>query len=189
VDWIVTLVCGASGVGKSSVARPLAGRWAVPLAEADDVVTALSALTTPRTHPLLHHWSTTGRDRQWTPEELAAHTLAVAESLAPGFRAVIADHVECGAPVVIEGDYLLPDLVSGFEAAARAVVVAEPDEDALVANFAAREPDAGDQRFRARVSVAYGAALVARARAVSAAVVPPRPYADVVDRAERALRG
>jgi len=39
----VTLVCGASGTGKSCLARPLAERYGVPLAEADDIVTALQA--------------------------------------------------------------------------------------------------------------------------------------------------
>ena len=41
--WIVTLVCGASGTGKSCLARPLAERYGAPLAEADDIVTALQA--------------------------------------------------------------------------------------------------------------------------------------------------
>jgi len=35
-EWIVTVVCGASGVGKSSVAIPLAARYGVPLGETDD---------------------------------------------------------------------------------------------------------------------------------------------------------
>src|SRR5918999_1581663 len=56
--WIVTLVCGASGVGKSSVAVSLARRYGVPLAEADEIVTAVKALTTPEQAPMLHLWDT-----------------------------------------------------------------------------------------------------------------------------------
>jgi len=40
-SWTVTLVCGASGVGKSSVAIPLARQYGTPLAEVDDIVMAL----------------------------------------------------------------------------------------------------------------------------------------------------
>jgi 2-phosphoglycerate kinase len=36
----VTLLCGASGVGKSWVATRLAARDGVPLGEADDICTA-----------------------------------------------------------------------------------------------------------------------------------------------------
>src|SRR5580704_3116030 len=56
--WIVTLVCGASGTGKSCLARPLAERYGVPLAEADDIVTALQAITTREQQPVLHFWQT-----------------------------------------------------------------------------------------------------------------------------------
>jgi 2-phosphoglycerate kinase len=53
-SWIVTLICGASGVGKSCIAVQLASRYGVPRVEADDIVTALKALTTPDQIPILH---------------------------------------------------------------------------------------------------------------------------------------
>src|SRR5258707_8532988 len=90
--WTVTLVCGASGVGKSSLAVPLAARYGVPLAEADDVVTALKALTTAKQLPLLHYWDTHPEAGGWGPEKIAELHLAVADSLRPGLEAVIADH-------------------------------------------------------------------------------------------------
>jgi len=181
------VICGASGVGKSSVARALAVRHGVPLAEADDVVTALKALTTPATHPALHRWDSDPAARSWSPEQIVDHTLAVAAELAAGFRAVIADHIEYAAPVVLEGDYLTPDLVVGLRGA-RAVVLSEPDEDRLVANLLAREPHAGRQRPRARVSARYDASLVASASRAAVPVVQSWPFHDAVDRVESALR-
>jgi len=59
-DWTVTVVCGASGVGKSSVAIPLAARYGVPLGETDDIVTALKTITSPDDQPALHYWDTQG---------------------------------------------------------------------------------------------------------------------------------
>jgi 2-phosphoglycerate kinase len=186
-EWTVTVVCGASGVGKSSVARPLAARFGVPLIETDDIVTALTALTTPATHPVLHRWHSDDTARTWEPERIVEHALAVAAALAPGLRAVIADHVEFRAPAVIEGDHLTPDIVTGLHGA-RAVVVAEPDEDRIVENLLRREPDAGEQRIRARVSALHGDRLAEIAARAGVPVVPSRPFGDVLDRVERALR-
>jgi 2-phosphoglycerate kinase len=185
--WIVTLVCGASGVGKTSVAEPLARRYGVPLAEADDIVTALAAMTTPEQFPVLHYWDTHPEAASWAPGRIADLHLAVSETMRPGFEAVIADHVEFGAPVVLEGDYLLPDLAAGSGGRVRAVVLQE-DGEQIVANFLAREPESGPQTFRAEVSDALGRELTARASAAAVPVLPVRPWADVVDRVDSALR-
>jgi 2-phosphoglycerate kinase len=157
--WIVTLVCGASGVGKSRVARPLAERYGVPLAEADDIVTALQAITTPEQQPMLHFWETHPEFRSWTPERIAARHFDVASALRPAYAAVIADHVEFAAPAVFEGDYLLPELAA-----------------------------AGQQRDRARVSALVSAELARRARHCGVPVVPARPWGDGLDRVDKALR-
>jgi 2-phosphoglycerate kinase len=186
--WIVTLVCGASGAGKSSVAVPLARRYQVPLLEADDIVTAVQALTTPEQLPLVHLWEVDPAARTWTPARIAEHTIAVADALGPGFAAVIADHVAEATPVVITGDYLLPELAAGFGAAVRAVVIAEPDEDRIVANYRSRELEAGEQRVRAQVSVRVDAELSARAARAGVPVVAARPWSGSVDRVDAALR-
>ena len=190
---VVTLVCGASGAGKSRIAVRLAAAYGVPLAEADDVVTALKALTTPHQAPELHFWDTHPEAADWPPQRIARQHFEVADALRPGLLAVIADHIEFGAPVVIEGDYVTPDLAAGFGAAVRAVVIAEDDEHQILANFASREPDGGEQRHRARVSVLVGAELARRAdcadRVSTAVVVPARPWHDGWLRADRALRG
>jgi hypothetical protein len=90
--------------------------------------------------------------------------------------------------VVFEGDYLLPELVSGLGGDVRAVVLDETDEDAVVAAYLNREPDSGPQRIRAQVSVRLGQRLVERARRVGVPVIPARPWADAVDQADAALR-
>lgn len=186
-SWIVTLICGASGVGKSSIAVPLARRYGVPVAEADDIVTAVNALTTPDQTPILHLWDDQPDAHDWTPARLADHTIAVAEELRRGFEAVIADHVASATPVVMEGDYLLPDLGIGFGEAVRAVVVSEPDEDRIVINYRSREAGAGEQRLRARVSALIDAELSIRAARVDAPVVAAWPWTDSLDRVDAAL--
>ncbi|GAA2060981.1 hypothetical protein GCM10009801_02980 [Streptomyces albiaxialis] len=187
-SWTVTLVCGASGAGKSRVAVPLAARYGVPLAEADDIVTAVQALTTPRQAPLLHFWDTHPEAASWAPEKVAEQHFAVAAALRPAFEAVIADHLAFDAPVVLEGDYLVPESASGHGGRVRAVVVAEDDTARLTANFLEREPHAGDQRHRAEVSALVGARLAERAAEAGVPVVPARPWPDVRHRVHEALR-
>lgn len=186
--WIVTLVCGASGAGKSCMGRPLAARYGVPLAEADDIVTALQAITTPEQQPVLHFWETHPEFRSWAPEEIAARHFEVASALRPAYAAVIADHVEFAAPVVFEGDYLLPELAAEAGTAVRAVVLDEQDEDQIAANYLRREPGARQQRDRARVSALVSAELARRARRCGVPVLPARPWNDGLDRVDTALR-
>jgi hypothetical protein len=74
----------------------------------------LQAITTPEQQPLLHFWETHPEFRFWTPERIAARHFEVANALRPAYAAVIADHVEFAAPVVFEGDYLLPELAASW---------------------------------------------------------------------------
>jgi 2-phosphoglycerate kinase len=187
--WIVAVVCGASGAGKTWVAERLAARYDVPLSAGDDIVTALQAFTTPDQQPLLHYWDTHPEAFEWPPARIAEHHLSVVDSLQGAYRAVVADHVECQAPVVLEGDYLLPELANGFGGQVRAFLLAEPDEDQIVANYLAREPDEAAQRLRAQISVEVNERLTARAHAAGMPVVPARPWADSLDRVDAALRG
>jgi 2-phosphoglycerate kinase len=184
--WTVAIVCGASGVGKSSIARPLSVRHGVPLGDIDDIVTALKAITGPRDQPLLHYWDSHPAARSWSPEQMADLHLSVSDVLSPGFRAVIEDHLEFDAPVVLDGDYLVPELAAEFGDAVRAVVLDEPDTDRIAANLAVREPGQ-DHGFRAKVSATIGKRLATRARAVGTPVVQPWPWTDGLARVTAAL--
>ena len=184
--WTVTVVCGASGVGKSRVAIPLAARYGVPLGEVDDIVTAVRVLTSAEDQPELHFWETYPDFGSWSPERIADLHFSSSTVLLPALRAVIADHIEFDAPVVLEGDYLLPELAIGFGDAVRAVVLEETDVDRIAANLGAREPDA-DHGFRAAVSLEVGARLAARAHDIGVPVVSPWPWLDGLDRVDTAL--
>ncbi len=119
---------------------------------------------------------------------LVSGASGVGKSRLAAFAAVIADHVASGARVVMEGDYLTAELALAHPGAVRTVVLDEPDERQLVANYHAREPLDPGTPDRVRVSVLVGARLAERARAVRMPVLPARPWADQVDRVDRALR-
>jgi 2-phosphoglycerate kinase len=197
--WDVLLVGGPSGAGKSSVAYPLARRYGVPVLEIDDIVCALESMTTPEQQPELFYWQTHPEASHAPPEEILRQGLALTSALEPALAAVIGNHLETDMPVVIEGDFLRPSFTILDEYAnqpahapsgkrrVRALFVVEPDVDQIVANYASREPDAGDRRARANVSVAWSRWLVAEAERHNVSTVHARPWHDVIDRAEAAI--
>ena len=192
--WDVLLIGGPSGAGKSSVAYPLARRHGVPVLEIDDIVCALEAMTTPEQQPELFYWQTHPAARDAPPAEILRQGLALTAALEPAVAAVIGNHLETDMPVVIEGDFLRPSftLLDGYAGQratdrVRALFVVEPDVDQIVANYTSREPDAGDQRARAEVSVAWSRWLVAEAQRLDVPTIRARPWQDVVDRAEAAI--
>ncbi|MGA4837763.1 hypothetical protein [Streptomyces sp. G45] len=199
-DWRVLVVGGASGMGKTTVSRALALHYGVPVVEVDDIVEALLAVTRPEHLPEVHIWRTHPEAAYEAPDSVVRRQIAIARALAPAVEAVVANHVDTETPVIIEGDYVLPGLAlakgtegtggpEGTGGLVRAVVVHEDDEDQVAANYYAREPEAGPQDHRARVSVRYGRWLAAQARAAGVPVVAPRPWHDLPHRADRALTG
>ena len=57
-NWTVLLLGGASGIGKSTLAKTLGIRYGVPVTSGDDIVNGVMAMTSPSTHPVIHRWDT-----------------------------------------------------------------------------------------------------------------------------------
>lgn len=185
-DWRVLIVGGASGMGKTGVGRALARRYDVPIVEVDDIVEALFAVTLPEHLPEVHFWRTHPEAARQAPESVVERQIAIAEALAPAIEAVVANHVGTDTPVILEGDYVLPGPATP-EGPVRAVFLHEDDGAQVTANYLRREPEAGPQRHRARVSVLYGRWLAAQARAAGVPVVAPRPWEDLPSRVAEAV--
>ncbi|WP_409240302.1 hypothetical protein [Streptomyces sp. PA5.6] len=183
--WRVLVVGGASGMGKTGVGRALARRYDVPVVEVDDIVEALLAVTLPEHLPDVHFWRTHPEAAHQAPESVVERQIAIAEALEPAIEAVVANHVGTDTPVILEGDYILPRPATP-DGPVRAVFLHEDDEEQVTANYLRREPEAGPQRHRARVSVLYGRWLAAQARAAGVPVVGPRPWEDLADRVAKA---
>jgi 2-phosphoglycerate kinase len=187
--WKVLLIGGASGTGKTRLSYPLARRFGVPIVEVDDIVEALQAMTTPEQQPALHHWATHPEAAELPPEGILQIHLAVADSLEPALAAVVANHLETDTPVIIEGDYLLPDFAArgsfrGVPASGQvaSLFLHEPDEVQLIANYSGREPGEGQQDGRARVSALYSEWLAAEAARYGIPVIRPRPWSGLEHR-------
>jgi 2-phosphoglycerate kinase len=191
-SWEVLLIGGASGAGKTSVSYRLADHFKVGITEVDDFQVILEKMTTPDHQPELHWWRTHPDAINLPAEEIVEHTIAVCRVMATALEAVVANHLESQAPVVIEGDYVLPRLAAqtsfcGYpgDGRVRAIIIDEDDEDQLLQNFLARESKL--QPLRARVSWLYGRWLKQQAEASGAVVVPSRPRDTLFERVLQAI--
>lgn len=187
--WDVFLLGGASGAGKTSLSYRLARHFDVALTEVDDFQVVLECMTTPEQQPELHFWRTHPAPHTLRLEEIIAQTIAVGNVMLPALAAVVVNHHESQMPVVLEGDFIHPALVAHPAVAplfqtgeVRAVFVHETDEEQLLTNFLKREPAAGPQHLRAKVSWHYGQWLKQEAERHQTPVLSSRPWETAFDR-------
>ena len=182
-SWEVLLLGGPSGTGKTSVSYRLAQHFRIGITEVDDFQVILERMTTPAEQPVLHYWRTHPEARNMSPEEILKHAIAVGEVMTPALEAVITNHLDSHAPIVLEGDFILPAVVSLFsKSQVRAIFLYEESEEQLRQNFWQREPEYGLQEKRARVSWLYGQWLKQEAEQAGALALPVRPWDDVFER-------
>jgi 2-phosphoglycerate kinase len=193
-SWDVLLLGGASGVGKSTVGYRLAHQLGMGIAEVDDLHRAVRAMTTPEQQPILHYWHTRPDAMSMPAQQIVELHISVCRLLLPALRAVITQHVEDGRPIVLEGDYLVPEVLDPHEEWApghlervRAVFLDEPDTSQIVRNLYQREQDKGDQSGRARVTQMFAAWLRAECQHRSVPSLPVRPFDTAPDRVLEAL--
>jgi len=201
-DWRVLLIGGSSGVGKTLVARELAGHFGVSLILADDVRLALQEVTTPAQNPDLHTFITEGSTAFDSPAAVQDGLAAVAAAMVPALKVIMAHHVvvEGAGSIIIEGDSILPELAvardfgelthfQGFKPTreVRGVFLFEPDESIVLRNMRARGrgfQDAPPTVQAALVSGSwqYGQWLRSEAERQGVPVILSRPYETLAER-------
>src|SRR5262245_14674446 len=188
-QWEVLLIGGASGVGKTSVSYRLAHHFGIGITEVDDFQVILERMTTPEQQPVLHFWRTNPEAPRLPAEQIMEQGLAVCQVMAPALESVIANHLESRTPVVLEGDFIHPILAAQIsfyeqsnEGRVRGVFLYEPDEEQIRRNFLLREPEAGVQEKRARVSWLYGEWLRRESARLNVPALPARPWDTLFER-------
>ena len=144
MDWLVFLIGGHSATGKTTTAERIGLSLGVPWMMVDDLRLAFqrAGATLPSGTEALYF------DKQphfWrrTPEEQCDALIDVGEVMSAPLEVVVENHVDQSVPIVIEGDGILPSLLSRpplLERAAsiRAAFLVEQDESALLATLVAR---------------------------------------------------
>ena len=135
-DWTVLFIGGPSGAGKSSIAYGLAQFCNVNVVEADDVCQAIKAMTAIDAHPFLHYWNT---GKNWLDvgiDDNVNWLIGVSQEMTTGLRAIAARHIEDDVPIIIEGDFIHPELPASFhDPRVKALYIIEPDKNQLLQNF------------------------------------------------------
>ncbi len=182
-DWCVFLIGGASGSGKSCISYPLAKMYGVNLIEVDDFQEFLFSMTKPEEQPEIHYWDTHPDWKNEGVEATKQQLINVGKALKVGLEAVVKNHIGTNMPVIIEGDFILPELCASFGGPeVRSIFIHEPSRDQILNNYQAREPESGPQNYRADVTHCYGEWLKSECTKYGIPVIESRPWLTVIER-------
>jgi 2-phosphoglycerate kinase len=111
----VVLIGGASGTGKSTVAKTIARQLGIDWLQIDDLRLALQhsnvRLPDDKATEALFFLERTDDVWQLPAERLRDGLISVGQAISDAIAIVIGNHIVQGDPVVIEGDSILPELV------------------------------------------------------------------------------
>ncbi len=187
MDWTVLFIGGPSGAGKSSIAYELARHYGVNVVEADDIHQALEAMMTAEQLLLMHYWKN-GRDwRAAGADENVKWLRGVGCEMMPALKAVAERHIVDDLPVIIEGDFIHPELAMSFESPrVKTVFIVEAEKEQLIKNYLARE-GGEEQSYRAEISVKHGNWLKEVCGKAGIPVIEARPWETAKDRVIESL--
>ena len=194
MDWLVLLIGGHSAAGKTTAAERIGRSLGVPWMMVDDVRLAFQRAdaSLPAGTEALYADMQPDFPRR-APEEQCAALIDVGRIMSAPLEAIVENHVDQRIPIVIEGDGVLPSLLSRpplLERAAwiRAVFIVEPEESALRAALEARGGGWVAGRTHAEIRAMadgkwmFGQWLAEEASRCNLAVVEPRPRDTLPDR-------
>lgn len=197
--FTVLLLGGSSGTGKTRVSMELAHHLSAPCSQVDDFRLVMQRSTTVKEHPDLHFFLSTDNVWQRAPEELFQRLRRVGEIVSRSIEVVVANHVATSAPLVLEGDGILPGMAAqksfaGLEAAdqVRAVFLFELDEEVIGRNMLERgrgftHYSAKEQNTQVRMNWLYGQWLRQEAERHGLPVVSSRPWDTLLRRVLEAI--
>ncbi len=200
-SWQVLVLFGASGTGKSTAGNQLAGSRGVTWMQVDDLRLALqySNMTLPQGAGALHFFESTPEFWTHPIDSLVRAFVDVASIMAPAVRVVIDSHLATGAPMVIEGDGVLPSLADDpvlrpwiESGALRFCCLAAGTQAELAESMVARgRGDHLEDHSRvwrqSAANLAFGDWLVDQSRRHGIPIVAARPFASLTDRILQAI--
>ena len=192
-NWTVLLIGGHSAAGKTTAAELVGRSPGVPWMMMDDLRLAFqrARVSLPVNTDALY-FDTVPSFRRLGPEEQCDGLIAVGEALSPALEVIIEHHVDLSLPVVIEGDGIVPSLLSRKPVverseSVRTVFLIEPEETEILGNMLARSRAISDRtgeqlRNEAHAKWLHGQWLAREAAAHSLPIVRPRPWETLVER-------
>ncbi|HZG67552.1 MAG TPA: hypothetical protein VEZ12_12465 [Herpetosiphonaceae bacterium] len=190
------LIGGPSGIGKTIVAEQIGLQLGISWLQVDDLRLALqySHPTVRAGTGALHYFLRTPNVWDQPPERLRDGLIGVGEVMSPAIEIVVANHVGTAAPVVIEGDGILPSVVACplvhehvSAGSVAAVFLIESDERVLLDNMLLRSRGIADRRgselrVEARAKWLFGQWLAGEAHRHGLPVLEARPWSSLAER-------
>jgi 2-phosphoglycerate kinase len=190
-QWNVLLIGGSSGVGKTVVARELAGHLSLSLLLLDDVRLALQAATSRETNPEYHVFLNYQKEQWRDSESICADWIALGKAMTNPLQAILRHHSlvpDVGA-IIIEGDSILPvaSCPFGEPKDVCTVFIVEENEAQLLHNLQSRGRGFNDwaeweQKGFAHASWLYGQWLAREAQKLELPVIDAQPQETVLER-------
>lgn len=187
-NWTVLFIGGASGTGKSRLAYEIGRFYSVNVLEVDDIHLTIEKVTTAQNFPAIHYWST-GID--WKDIGVSGNLnwlIDVSKEMTPVLKELADRHVEDQVPIIIEGDFISPELAASFDhSQIKSIFVQETDQQRIIQNYYSREGGAL-QEYRAEISVAYNGWLKAACTQNNVQLFNARPWDTALSRVKEYLR-
>ena len=180
-NWIVLIIGGASGTGKSEIAYKIARHYGINVLEFDDIHCAVKPFATEENHPALfdkdgHDWMNLGVERNvnWLKD--------VSRELADTLKRLVDRHTEDNLPVIIEGDFILPESVKQLlTPSVKALFVQETDINQIIRNYQSRE-SGEPQTYRSEICVSYNDYIRKSCNELGVAMLESRPWDTALQR-------
>jgi len=193
-NWIILLIGGSSGTGKSTLSPIIANQYKAELARVDDFRMALQSVTKPESHPELHFFiNSPGIPKleiwKQPPDVLCEALIKIGKLVSSALEVVIDHHVNTRNRLVLEGDGIIPDMVSKmvhkYNEKLRSVFLFEPDKEFFFNKDISEE--ANNSLYQEKMTVRmmhwlYSKWLVKEARERDLPIVQSRPWETLYDR-------
>ncbi|MCL2570848.1 MAG: hypothetical protein FWE11_00450 [Defluviitaleaceae bacterium] len=191
-NWTVLIVGGASGIGKSTIAYELARHFGINVLEFDDIQRTVKSVVdktdaTKAMFPAIndvngHNWMNLGVE--WNVQWLKDVSREMSEFLVE----LVERHVDENIPFIIEGDFILPELVKPMiSSKVKALFIQENDINQIISNYQARE-GGEKQTFRAEICISYNNWIKKSCEDMRIDMLESRPWDSVLERAVEILR-
>ena len=191
-EWRLLLLGGASGVGKSTLARAIARDLNVSWLQVDSIWLALCEATTKETHPLLHLFR--DLDGPWFEldmDEMLAKFLELCCAVSRVLGPLLEHELNSNSVAILEGTWITPEFAARAceNSRVRTVFLDESDPDRLQSAMIARAQGATWNERRqmlAELSWRHGEWLRSECKRLGLPLVSAWPHESLSQRTLRA---
>ena len=150
--------------------------------EIDDIHQIIKTITTSENYPAIHYWKTGINWKDIGVDKNVEWLKSVSKEMIIGIKAIVDRHIVDNVPIILEGDFINPKIVSSFDnPKIKSVFINEKDKNQLLKNYLDR--DGGElQNYRADISIKYNEWLIDSCKNLNIKYFESRPWNTLLKR-------